>query len=301
MMKSVFFTLFILAASFAQGQNGKLLSKVAIEITPETLGQECFQYTGDSLREAYTYLYDLDLFEITYESDGFVVSGVLLEPKREGKYPTIIFNRGGNRSYARMSVKRIISSSLAEMAARGYVVIASNYRENDEYGGEDVNDVVHLISTLEEVEKADTQRIGMYGWSRGGMMTYLALAQTSRIKTAVIGNAPTDFFGIVADRPAVEEQILALYIPDYWEHRDEELKKRSVIYWPEQLNKGTRMLILCGTQDQRVNPQQAHNIAEKLNELNYDFELRKFETDHSFLSKQEELRTLLFEWFEENL
>ena len=61
------------------------------------------------------------------------------------------------------------------------------------------------------------------------------------------------------------------------------------------------MLILCGTQDQRVNPQQADNIAEKLNELNYDFDLRKFETDYSFLSKQEELRTLLIEWFEENL
>ena len=159
-----------------------------------------FDTPVDSLIDQYNYLYDVHIYDITYESDGLLVKGALLEPKQDGKYPTIIFNRGGNRSYATMSANRLVSTSLAELASQGYVVIASNYRENDEYGGEDVNDVLNLIETLNEVEKADTDRIGMYGWSRGGIMTFLALARTDKIKTAVIGSAPSNLFDVVTER-----------------------------------------------------------------------------------------------------
>lgn len=301
MIRIVICTLIFLNVSVANGQNGKLLSKSLIELSPKSIGEELFRFASDSLIDKYRYLYDVNLYDITYESDGLVVKGALLEPKRMGIYPAIIFNRGGNRSYAAMSAKRLVSTSLAELASTGYVVIASNYRENDEYGGKDVNDVLNLVETLNELEKADIERIGMYGWSRGGIMTYLALAKTDKIKTAVIGNAPSDLFDVVSERPIVEEKILSNYIPDYWENKNEELKKRSVVYWAEKLSKKTSILILSGTKDKRVNPKQADNIAEKLDELNYDFELKKFDTDHSFLSKQKELAALLKKWFEERL
>ena len=301
MIRIVFYTLFFFNVFLANGQNGKLLSKVLIELSPNSIGEDLFRFAGDSLIDQYGYLYDVDLYDITYESDGLVVKGALLEPKRMGKFPAIIFNRGGNRSYATISAKRLVSTSLAELASHGYVVISSNYRENDEYGGKDVNDVLNLLETLKEVEKADIDRIGMYGWSRGGIMTYLALTKTDKIKTAVIGNAPSNLFDVVSERPMVEEKVLSEYIPDYWENKDEELKKRSVVYWAEELNKETSILILSGTKDRRVNPKQADNIAEKLDELNYDFELRKFDTDHSFRSKQKELGALLKKWFDQRL
>ncbi len=49
-----------------------------------------------------------------------------------------------------------------------------------------------LMDVLGEIEESDTTRVGMYGWSRGGMMTYLALAKSNKIKTAIVGGAVSD-------------------------------------------------------------------------------------------------------------
>lgn len=57
----------------------------------------------------------------------------MAKPKKEGKYPCIIYNRGGNRDFG--SLKVATGATLMGMlAAQGYVVIASQYRGNA--GGE---------------------------------------------------------------------------------------------------------------------------------------------------------------------
>jgi alpha/beta superfamily hydrolase len=50
-----------------------------------------------------------------------------------------------------------------------------------------------------------------------------------------------------------------------------------------------------------VNPEQADKIANKLKEIEYDFELRKFETDHFFTEKKTELNELVIKWFNKRL
>ena len=80
-----------------------------------------------------------------------------------------------------------------------------------------------------------------------------------------------------------------------------ELQKRSVINWAEELDKNASLLILCGTEDKRVNPNQAQQIADRLAEINYDFRLKKFKTDHKFSGKTEELNALLINWFDTRL
>lgn len=192
----------------------------------------------------------------------------------------------------------IYTSKLAE---QGYVIIASNYREKDEFGGSEINDVLNLTETVKEIEKADSNCIGMFGWSRGGMMTYLALQKSDRIKTAIVGNGPSDLFDLIADRPEIESKIIAECVPNYLENKETELKKRSVIYWSEELDKSSSLLILCGTNNKRVNPEQAYKVAHKLTEINYDYELRKFETDHFFSGYKTELNELAIEWFDKRL
>lgn len=118
---------------------------------------------------------------------------MLIAPKAKGNYPVIIFNRGGNRDYNELTLKMLFFST-AVLANEGYIILASNYRVKDEYGGKDLNDVLHLIDVAAQIENADTSKIGMFGWSRGGMMTYLALKESNRIKTAVIGNGASDLF-----------------------------------------------------------------------------------------------------------
>jgi dipeptidyl aminopeptidase/acylaminoacyl peptidase len=123
--------------------------------------------------------------KLTYLSDGLKVKGFLAYPKDiSEKYPCIIWNRGG------VGEKGAIDSFMArglfgQLASWGYVVFASQYRGNaggegkDEFGGDDVNDVLNLIPLANEFNFADTENWGIEGWSRGGMMTYLALTRSN--------------------------------------------------------------------------------------------------------------------------
>ncbi len=282
---------------------GKIYSKKLIqlsEIPPlwEDVSEE------NKLKEKYKYLGELDFFLITYKSDSMLVNGIVVEPKRSGKFPVVIFNRGGNKEVGKVSKAKTLYTlafTASKLAQEGYVVIASCYRENDEFGGKDINDVLVLTETIQELEKADPDRIGMFGWSRGGMMTYLALQKSDLITTAVVGNGPADLSELIIDRPQMETRVYAKLIPDYQRNKEEELKKRSVVYWADELSKKSSLLILSATEDKRVNPNQADKIAQKLKEINYDFEIRKYKTDHSFSDKKDELDSLLIQWFNERL
>ncbi|MBC9797497.1 alpha/beta hydrolase family protein [Sinomicrobium weinanense] len=279
-------------------QNGKILSKRAVDISQTQLWDKISE--NDTLISGFEHLNTLNFYFITYRSDSIQVNGILIEPKKDEKYPVVIFNRGGNRDFAPLTISTMILYT-SKLAAQGYVIVGSNYREKDEFGGSEINDVLALTETVKEIKKANPDRIGMFGWSRGGMMTYLALQKSDEIKTAIVGNAPTDLFGIIADRPALESKVIAACIPGYWKHKDTELKKRSVIYWSDELSKKSSLLILCGTRDKRVNPVQADKIAKDLTKLNYDFELKKFETDHFFSDKKKELNDVVIHWFNDRL
>lgn len=292
---STFFFLF-LNSGFAQ--NGKLISKRLVDISNTTIWNKISQ--NNELLPSFEHLKKLDFYSITYVSDNQKVKGLLVEPKKDGKYPVVIFNRGGNRDFAQLTIATLIMYT-SKLAEQGYIIIGSNYREKDEFGGAEINDVLNLTETVKEIEKADSKSIGMFGWSRGGMMTYLALQKSNKIKTAIVGNGVSDLFDTAKFRPKMETNVFAECIPDYWNNKESELKKRSVIYWADELDKNSSLLILCGTNDKRVNPEQADKIAEKLSEMNYDFELRKFETDHFFSEYKTELNEMVIEWFNKRL
>ena len=293
---TILFTLTNLGTGF--GQNGKLLSKRLVDVA-ETPIWDRISEEGELLSE-FEHLNKLDFFSITYQSDSSTVRGLLVEPKKDGEYPVVIFNRGGNRDFSRLTVATMIFYT-SKLAEHGFVIIGSNYRQADEFGGAELNDVLNLTTTIKEIEKADTTKIGMFGWSRGGMMTYLVLKKSKKIKTAIVGNGPTDLFGLIKDRPAMETKVIAECIPNYWESKESELKKRSAMYWVDQLNKKSSLLILCGTRDKRVNPLQADWISKELEAINYDFELKKFDTDHFFTEKKSELNETVIDWFEKRL
>jgi dipeptidyl aminopeptidase/acylaminoacyl peptidase len=293
----IFLVYFISAASVL-GQNGKIISKRLVDLSQTPIWEKISQ--SDTLKLKYSYLENLNFYIIQYHSDSLVIKGIVVEPKKEGKFPVVIFNRGGNRDFASLNIETIINYT-AKLAVEGYVVIGSNYREQDEFGGAEINDVLCLTETIKEIEKADSSRIGMFGWSRGGMMTYLALKNSNKIKTAIVGNGPTDLFNTIAERPVIETKVLSECIPYYFENKEAELKKRSAIYWADELNKESSLLILCGTNDERVSYIQAEQMAERLAKLDYSFELKKYETDHFFTDKKDELNDAVIVWFNKEL
>ncbi len=52
-----------------------------------------------------------------------------IKPKKKGNYPCIIYNRGGNKEFGSLKIADG-AITLGEIAKKGYVVIASQYRGN---------------------------------------------------------------------------------------------------------------------------------------------------------------------------
>lgn len=171
----------------------------------------------------------------------------------------------------------------------------------DEFGGEDVNDVLNLIPIVNEIPQSDTSRIGMYGWSRGGIMNYIALTKTSKIKTVIIGGAPTDLIKEIERRPEMEK-IYEELIPNYTTNKLIELEKRSAIFWTDKLCKSTTYLILHGKKDLRVDYSQAINIEKKLKANKIKIHIKIFDdADHALSQNKEEKDRIILEWLKQNL
>jgi dipeptidyl aminopeptidase/acylaminoacyl peptidase len=245
----------------------------------------------------------VELVEIVYASDGLKVRAILARPKDAGAHPCVIYNRGGNRESGAITPEDA-AEHLARIADWGYVVIAGQYRGNaggegaDEFGGADVADVVNLIPLLDGLAGADARRIGMWGWSRGGLMTYQALARTDRISAAIVISGIADAFDYM-ERRADMELIFGELISGYAQNRDAELAARSPIGWIEQLCKRTPILLLHGGADWRVHPTQALRMAAALYQHKHPFRLVFFEgADHALAEHHAESLRLCRDWLD---
>ena len=298
MRQIIILSILLVCANMSFGQNGNIVSKNTIDITKSELW--AFISSNDSIKSEYKFANNLNYSEIIYQSNSYYVEGFLITPKAKGHYPVIIFNRGGNREFNKLTLKTLFFST-AVLANEGYIILASHYRAQDEFGGKDFQDVLNLIHVADQLENADTSKIGMFGWSRGGMMTYMSLKESNRIKTAVIGNGASDLFSAIEMRPELERDVLSECIPNYWKNKEKELKKRSAIFWADSLNKKSSLLLLCGSLDKQVDYQQSVNMAAILDSINYTCELKIYETNHGFQGKRNEINTELLNWFNTHL
>lgn len=262
---------------------------------------------GPNWKETYRYLDSIEVYKITYLSDGLKINGLMVKPKQKANYPCIIYNRGGSRDFGALKVAHG-ALTLGRIAKEGYVVIASQYRGNggsegqEEFGGSDVNDVVILTEVLKEVEGADVEKIGMYGWSRGGMMTYLALTKTDKIKAAVVGGAVADNFASVEDRPDMAAAVHAQLIPDYELNKEEELSKRSAVKWAHKFSKEVPILMLHGNADWRVKAEQSLRLAMEFEKHRVPYRLIIFEGgDHGIFEHRTEVNEQVMSWFDRYL
>ncbi len=222
-------------------------------------------------------------------------------PKIESsKFPVMIYNRGGNRDYGKITKENL--PYLSYLAFNNYVVLASQYRGNDgawrgqdEFGGKDVNDIMNLIPLGKSLPFADPNKIVMLGASRGGMMTYLAIKRGAEIKAAAVVGGVTDLFMSADDREDMKKVIRELVGMD-----KKEWQKRSAVYWPEKID--VPILILHGEDDWRVKVSQAKKLSEKLKEVGKEHELVIFPGgDHGLNTHRFKRNQKIFDWFERYL
>ncbi len=296
-MKNYLF-LFLVLGLTAHSQNGKIIAQVAFTLPDTSITK--IEKDVPSIKAT---LAAVNFYHITYLSDGLKVKGYLAVPKKDGKYPCIIYNRGGNLEFGKITDEGFVVRGLGELCNNGYIIAASQYRGNEggegkeEFGGIEVNDVLNLIPLFSNVPKADASRIGMFGWSRGGMMTYLALSKTTKIKAAVVGSGIVDLESLLKTRPGMEEVYTNL-IPDYTKNKATAIKERSVVHFADQINKTTPILILQGTSDWRVPTDQVLDLVNKFYKLKQPFRFTLYEGgEHSLQEHRADYVSQMTNWF----
>jgi dipeptidyl aminopeptidase/acylaminoacyl peptidase len=266
---------------------------------------EMGQKSYDQLLVRLAALRGVEISRISYVSDGLKVTGLEVLPTTFAageKGPLILYNRGGSRDYGSLSVPQILSL-MAPMALRlGAGVLASNYRGNgggegrEEFGGADVRDVLRLIEIGKQQPWWDGKHVFMLGWSRGGMMTYLALKAGAPVNAAAVGAGITDLFEGALARPTMEENVFKKLIPDYATAREDALAARSAVRWPEKLT--VPLLLLHGDSDRKVNISHARDLHAALVALGKDTKLVEFQGGgHGLMSENAAVIDEVVGWF----
>lgn len=238
----------------------------AMEISlPDNLDRSCKSYSFD------------------YDADGVTVEGYISIPNNcsadtPGK--CILYNRGGN-----CNIGFLKDTDTAKICAEtDRIVIASQYRAKDEFGGEDLKDVLRLIDFCEYFNFADMTDFTVAGVSRGGMMSYMAARADHRVKRIISISGVSDLTKAYHDRDDMKK-ILNNFIGGSPESLPEEYEKRSAICWADEIKVPT--LIIHSTDDKQVSYSQAEEMYKALAKNGTDVTMKTHEDSTHGLHKDD--------------
>jgi dipeptidyl aminopeptidase/acylaminoacyl peptidase len=189
-------------SDFAMGANGV----IAAMISGPHLPPEVFLLSGDQLHQL-THTNDellgsINLGEVEHvqfaSRDGTEIEGFIVKPpdfEAGVRYPTILLIHGGPMSQYDFA----FNFEAQLLAGAGYLVVLPNPRGSTGYGqdfcvaiwqdwgGIDYEDVMAAVDDAIERGYADPERLGVGGWSYGGILTNHVITRTRRFKGAYSG------------------------------------------------------------------------------------------------------------------
>ncbi|MFW6774329.1 alpha/beta hydrolase family protein [Nocardioides sp. CPCC 205120] len=164
-------------------------------------------------------------FEVTYDSSGTTVSGVLLVPEGPGPFPAVVLAHGYIEPSAYVTGQGMRREQ-DRLARAGYVVLHTDYRghaASSPAGDLDresrlgyTRDVVNAVRSLERETVVDADRTAVVGRSMGGAVAYNVLVTQPGLVDAAVVFAPvsSDFVDnyerwAVPERADVVERLTA--------------------------------------------------------------------------------------------
>ncbi|WP_406222701.1 alpha/beta hydrolase family protein [Streptomyces canus] len=255
-------------------------------------------------------------YEVTYESDGLTISGLMNIPSGKGPFPALVLAHGyiDPEIY---TTGRGLTREQDLLARNGYVVLHTDYRNHARSDKDPDNDVGLRLGYTEDVIGAamalrssgrpeiDTDRLGLLGRSMGGGVVYNTLVVAPGLFDAAVAYAP------VSGRP--EENIDQFQRPEgdplvaeiESEHGTPETNPR---FWREvspltYVDRVTEpLLIHHGTADTTCPIRWSHRTVTAFEKAGKDVELRTYRGEgHTFYSQWARSMDTTMAFFERHL
>lgn len=224
--------------------------------------------------------------------DGMDIDGIVTKPvdfDSSRKYPFLLNPHGGPTGSSTLS----FNPTEQILAANGYVILEPNFRgstgrgekfamaNQNDWGDGDYKDDMSGVQAMVDKGLADPNRLGAFGWSYGGFMTFWIDTQTDRFKAISPGAGLPDLYSMYSqtDIHRYLRQFFDLKAPwdnfqEYWDH--------SPMKFVENVK--TPTMILHGQADTRVPIPQAEEFYRALVERHVPVEFVTYPREnHGFI------------------
>lgn len=217
-------------------------------------------------------------------TDGLTLPVFLARPAKGGPFPAVMVNHGSD------GLREEWPIWAGKLAEGGYVAMAMTFRgfagsEGVEtYGKKEVEDILTALTFLKGLPYVDKDKLGMFGFSKGGFNALLASTRSHDLKAVAVWGAwadmvssyrwaqtqrshPLPFMREAAQR---HERIIGgtpEAVPEEW-------RIRSAINYVENVT--AAILILHGGQDSFVPADQVLPFAEALQRLGKKAEVKVY-------------------------
>jgi dipeptidyl aminopeptidase/acylaminoacyl peptidase len=206
--------------------------------------------------------------------DGTDIEGVLTRPVgySSGKVPFLLNPHGGPTGAS----LNTFSGTIQVLAANGFAVLQPNFRgstgkglafsqaNKNTWGKGDYEDCMSGVDAMIANGIADPDRLGAFGWSYGGYMTFWILTQTDRFKAVSPGAGLTNIYSMYSQND------IQRYLR--WFYSDKSPWDAQELYWDRSpmkyvRNVKTPTMIMHGQVDTRVPIAQAQEFYMALKEM----------------------------------
>jgi dipeptidyl aminopeptidase/acylaminoacyl peptidase len=212
-------------------------------------------------------------------ADGTMIEAYLTRPPDSPtgtRLPTLLRIHGGPVSQYSTG----FNQEWQILAAAGYAVVAANPRGSSgrgrdfshaiwaDWGNKDYDDVMAAVDRAIAMGVADPNRLGVGGWSYGGILTNYVITKTTRFKGAISGASEVNYPANYGHDHYQRQWEAELGLP--WEQTDRWIKL-SPFYRVAAIK--TPTLILCGQEDWNVPLQNSEQLYQALRRLGIPTEL----------------------------
>jgi len=280
---------------WSQSGDGQIASLVSEPHLPA----EVFLGTGGGRRQLSSanrdWLGELRLAEVEnveFDSrDGTEIEGFMFKPPgfdESFQYPTLLRIHGG--PVAQYDFAFNFEAQL--FAANGYVVVMTNPRGSSGYGRDfahaiwadwgarDFEDVMAGVDYAIEQGYADPGRLGVGGWSYGGILTNYVITKSTRFQAAISGASMVLYRANYGHDHYQYEWEMEVGLP--WENAE---AWERISPFNDVANVVTPTLILGGEHDWNVPIQNSEQLYQALRRLGVETELVVYPNEHHGIRK----------------